>query len=54
VAEFGTQKMGADVKLRHQSHAVLAKVVIILWHLMTINGYSTDLLSVPERIPIGE
>ncbi|CAG2163363.1 unnamed protein product [Oppiella nova] len=45
--------MGADVKLRHQSHAVLAKVVIILWHLMTINGYSTDLLSVPERIPIG-
>ena len=46
--------MGADVKLRLQSLAFVVNAVLFWWQLMAINGYSNDLMSVPERIPIGE
>ena len=46
--------MGADVKLRHQSLAFVGTAILFWLQLMVINGNNIDLMSVPERIPIGE
>lgn len=47
--------MGADVKPRHKRFGLVFDAVLIWWQFTAlINAYNSDLLSVPERIPIGE
>jgi hypothetical protein len=44
--------MGADVKSRHKRFGLVFDAIIFWWHFFTL--INADLLSVPERIPIGE
>jgi len=44
--------MGADVKPRHKRFGLVFDAIIFWWHFFTL--INADLLSVPERIPIGE